>query len=211
MMSDHSAAGAGVPSVLVPDTRNVMAAFHQSHGVVENRDAVLLTRTATTEIWHTEKTAPGDCPSWPPGPDDVELVFRGVEVDLLRTVLETGLDLPAQSPFFATEWRKTAWRYPSSRNIAALLMFDGRLVQRSFVTDAAEDTAEDYPYRYVDGGITVHTRLPLTRCGSLTAERLYGYWIPGDARAALCGVILGGAYCDVVEALYEAGLETVDE
>lgn len=159
----------------------------------------------------------------PPFDDGVvkHVLYRGFPVAQLPGVLESGLDVPPQSPFFATNSRAYAWEYAHCGDIAAMLVLDGSQTEPSCVytslTEPDQQPVIDkstYPSEYVYDGKRVHTRFDLDHRGThiLSYERDYGVWIPGDARAALIAVVLGGPHARVLrtlEACAPAGLELV--
>lgn len=168
------------------------------------RDTKLIARTVDIGIWHTEKCRSHESPEWVPPFGDVPAVYRGFDIERLPMVLETGLDVPARSAFFATPHCSKAWEYPAGRQLAAILILDQTCTERSYV---AEPLSADPPTRpdpatfhseYVDEGLMIYTRFERDR-GTRTFryEQMYGYWLPGDARAALLGVVIGGRYSTV--------------
>jgi hypothetical protein len=165
------------------------------------RDCTLIARTATASIWHTDKVASYDVPHWLPPFASARMrgIYRGFGWEALRTVLETGLDVPEHAAFFATGYADKAWEYPTGRKYPAMLVLDEQRTARSFICKPAgadDDWAPDttlYPGHYRDGSAEVHTRFAAghgTRC--FLDETMYGYWVPGDARTALIAVVLGG-------------------
>lgn len=176
------------------------------------RDCAVIARSATASIWHTEVTAFNDLPWFRPafGGSRAEGLYRGFEREALGTVLQTGLDVPAQSAFFASELPSKAWQYPTGRTLPAMMVLDGRKAARSFIcrpADAGDDWRADtqlYPQRYLDGSREIYTRFEVghgTR--SFRDEDMYGFWVPGDARDALIAVVLGGPRDCVLEGLHD--------
>jgi hypothetical protein len=181
------------------------------------RDSTLIARSGDVGIWHTTTAAWNDCPWWlPPFGFDVDGLYRGFAYTKLQTVLETGLDVPPQSAFFATGYADKAWEYPHLiRDVVTMLVLDRSQAKRSFAVkpEGADDTwtadKTIYPNEYTYGETHVHTRFEVgvgwgTRC--FTDESMYGFWVPGDARAALLGVVVGGPQSAVLELLQEVQL-----
>lgn len=178
-------------------------------GLPGRQDCELIARSATVSIWHTDKVASDDVPRWvPPFQPGTPRLYRGFAHKALRTVLETGLDVPEHAAFFATNHRDKAWEYPTGRAYPALLVLDESKTARSFVckpADAGADWVPDtavYPRRYLDGSSEVHSRFESghgTYC--FLDETMYGYWVPGDARTALIAVVLGGPRRAVLQLL----------
>lgn len=184
------------------------------------RDSVLIARCLDVAIWQTEKYAPDDEPLWCPPFDHVvgNVLYRGFSIAQLPAVLDTGLDVAPQSPFFATTSSRYGWRYPSTRDIAAMMVIEGSRAQRSFVyanSSAPDKATYPHEYEYVVDGIRVHSRFDhMDGRGphAFSDESFYGYWIPGDAHAALVAVVLGGPHAHVLrilEACAPTGLELV--
>nr|QGW61257.1 hypothetical protein ICEMyc226_00225 [Mycolicibacterium sp.] len=174
-------------------------------------DSTLIARSDGVAIWQTEKTSSRDLPRWrPPFGMTPSGLFRGFPIERLHDVLEHGLDVAPQSAFFATRYPDKAWEYPVGRNLAAMLILDSAQSAPSWVTKpaAADDSWQpdkaSYPNEYVDSGRLVHTRFARDR-GSrhFTYESMYGFWVPGDARAALLGILLGGPQ-DTMRVLLES-------
>lgn len=168
-------------------------------------DCALIARSANTGIWQTDKTAVLDCPWHSPGSSAIN---RGFPVEKLEAVLETGLDVPPQEPFYAESGGTSkAWKYPVGRSTPALLVLNRNLAERSYATkpsDADKTWTPDrtiYPNEYPDGTTQVHTRFTKSLTGSAQDEQLYGFWIPGNARDALLAVVIGGPYSTVVQRL----------
>jgi hypothetical protein len=133
---------------------------------------------------------------WLPPFGQASGLYRGFDLGKLHTVLETGLDVPPQSPFFATYYADKAWEYPVGRAFAAMLVLDREMAERSFVTTAlgADPTSTTdgptYPNEYTDGATRILTRFDVGR-GTRTFldEDMYGHWIPEmrvQRFAALC-------------------------
>lgn len=110
-----------------------------------------------------------------------------------------GLIVAPQLAFFASYYPDKAWEYPVGRSLAAMLILDYELTESSWVTrpDGAGDLWQPdktkYPNEYRDGDMVVHTRFERDR-GSrhFFSESMYGFWVPGNARDALLGIVLGG-------------------
>lgn len=187
----------------------------ERRGIRPHRDSVLIARSSDVGIWHTEKRASDDAPQWRPPFGNGRALYRGFDLETLRTVLETGLDVPPQSAFFATNSAGKAWEYPIGRSVPAMLVLDGELAERSFIAnrfgaDAAFTWDEaTYPNQYTDGAWQIHTRFEVGR-GTRTFldEDMYGYWIPGDAREALLGVVIGGPQSLVLQLIQELQADT---
>lgn len=185
----------------------------ERRGLPNRRDTRLLARLAGIGIWYTENSCSHESPGWVPPFGDGRAVYRGFDVRKLQMVLETGLDVPAGSPFFATGYRSKAWEYPANRRIAAMLVLDQTCTETTYFAEpltADPATVRDpamFPAEYVDGDWKIYTRFERARgtCCFLD-EQMYGHWIPGDARAALLGVVIGGPYCTVREILSELHL-----
>lgn len=178
-------------------------------------DSAFMAQSAGVGIWQTEKTAWDDCPWWvPPFLDLSDVVYRGFAPTKLQAVLETGLDVPAQSAFFASSYPDKAWKYPRpERDLVTMLALDRSHTERSFATKpaCADDTwtadTTIYPNEYSDGTTQIHTRFEVghgTRC--FLDEEMYGFWVPGEARTALLGVVIGGPQSRIVEMLNELQL-----
>lgn len=188
-----------------------------------SRDSVLVARIAGVAIWQTEKSATHENLLWcPPFGGGIDVLYRGFAITQLAAVLETGLDVPPQSAFFATESRSYAWEYPHSRDIAALMIIDRSHTERSFVlAGSAVDgqplmvDKDTYPNEYLYEGACVHTRFDhMDGRGTRTFsdENRFGFWIPGGARAALLAIVLGGPQSTVLQTLEASappGLEHV--
>ncbi|MGD9517672.1 hypothetical protein, partial [Mycolicibacterium sp.] len=99
------------------------------------RDTRLLARSADIGIWYTENSSSHESPRWVPPFGDGRAVYRGFDVRKLQMVLETGLDVPAGSPFFATGHRSKAWEYPANRRVAAMLVLDQTCTAKSYVAE----------------------------------------------------------------------------
>ena len=163
-------------------------------------DSTLLARSDGVAIWQTEKSGGQDLPRWrPPFTAPFPALFRGFPIENLHDVLESGLDVPPQSAFFATAYPDKAWEYPVGRDLAAMLVLDFNQAERSWTTkppDAGDTWQPDktgYPNQYVHGDKLIHTRFGAARLPySFSHESSYGFWAPGDARAALVAVVLGG-------------------
>ncbi len=163
-------------------------------------DSALVARSGGVAIWHTEKFAPRDVPLWlPPFSWDVSMaLYRGFSIDKLNNVLEHGLDVPPRCAFFATGHDDKAWEYPCNRTIAAMLVLDSSQTLPSYArTPAGADDSWQpdkslYPNTYADDGQLIHTRFEDGRCQHFLNERMYGHWVPGDARDALIAIVLGG-------------------
>jgi hypothetical protein len=186
----------------------------ESYGL-PGRDTCLIAHCSDIGIWHSEDSAWNRVPSWrPPFGTGHAAIYRGFAVEKLRTVLTTGLDVPSGAAFFATPYADKAWEYPGSpREIAMMLVLDASQAAPSFVAvppggGVPVDTAA-YPTVYRDGDWTIHSRFVRPRgTGCFLDEQMYGHWIPGDARAALLGVVIGGpraAVMDVLHGLAGAG------
>lgn len=204
-VADRIRRGAEPPPALV-----AIEDEQKRRGLPDIRDSAVIARSATATIWHTQKTACNDLPQWRPpfGPLDADGLYRGFHWEALETVLQTGLDVPAQSAFFASCYPDKAWEYPTGRALPAMLVLDGRQAARSFIckpTHAGADWTADttlYPHRYFDGPNQVHTRFAVGRGTQwFLTEQMYGYWIPGDARAALIAVVIGGPHGSVMQLL----------
>jgi hypothetical protein len=181
-------------------------------GLTGTPACAVIARSATASVWHTESTAVNDLPWWRPafGGSRAEGLYRGFDREALGTVLQTGLDVPAQSSFFASDFPDKAWEYPTGRTLPAMMVLDGRKAASSFIckpADAADDSLADtqlYPHRYLDGSREIHTRFQLgpgTR--RFRDENMYGFWVPGDARDALIAVVLGGPRESVLQGLHD--------
>lgn len=180
----------------------------ERRGLPDRRDTKLVAQSADVGIWYTESSAKSDVPKWLPPFGDGRGLYRGFDVRKLQAVLETGLDVPAGAAFFASGYRDKAWEYPLMREIAAMLVLDQTRCEKSYVLErsgAPTDAGADpnlYPEEYGEGGWTVRTRFDRPH-GTRTFldEQMYGHWIPGDARTALLGVVIGGPYAAVRELL----------
>ncbi len=161
-------------------------------------DSTLLARSDDVAIWQTEKSGSQDLPRWRPSFGVTSVLYRGFPIDNLHDVLECGLDVPSQSAFFATAYPDKAWEYPMGRDLAAMLVLDFDQAERSWTTkpDDADDTWQpdkvNYPNEYADGDTLIHTRFEGSRLPYGSHESAYGFWVPGNARAALLAVVLGG-------------------
>lgn len=164
-------------------------------------DSTLVARSDGVAIWHTDKSASHDLPLWLPpfGLEPPVVLYRGFPVDKLHDVLERGLDVPPQCAFFATPYADKAWEYPVGRNLAAMLVLDAAQAKPSYArkpADADDTWRPDktlYPNAYIHGETEVHTRFEDDRGPrDYRYEAMYGRWVPGDARAALIAVVLGG-------------------
>ena len=125
---------------------------------------------------------------------------RGVTLDRLPVILETGCDLePSNAPFFAGPLEK-ALEYGHDGD-QLIQVFDSRSVQPSFrercaATLTDEERAEiekDYPtvIHSDDGSMIWFTRLAYEDNRAASGyEREYGYWIPGNPAEALSVIIL---------------------
>ncbi|MCX2715272.1 hypothetical protein [Mycolicibacterium sp. J2] len=202
------------PGTYPSATKLLIAEEWERRGLPDRRDTKLVAQSADIGIWYTESSAKRDVPKWLPPFGDGRGLYRGFDVRKLQAVLETGLDVPAGAAFFASGYRDKAWEYPLMREIAAMLVLDHTRCEKSYVlersgaTSAAGADLNLYPEAYGESGWTVRTRFE-RRHGTRTFldEQMYGHWIPGDARAALLGVVVGGPYSMVRELLSElAGL-----
>lgn len=164
-------------------------------------DCTLIARSDGVAIWHTDKTARSDVPLWLPpfGWESPLALYRGFPIGKLHNVLESGLDVPPQCAFFATPYPDKAWEYPVGRERVAMLVLDRARAEPSYARKPADaDGAwrpdkSLYPNTYVDDGREVHARFEAGRGpGNFRYESMYGHWVPGDARAALFAVVLGG-------------------
>jgi len=180
----------------------------ERRGLPDRRDTKLLAQSADVGIWYTESSSKRDVPTWLPPFGDGRALYRGFDVRKLQAVLETGLDVPVGAAFFASGDRDKAWEYPLMREIAAMLVLDQTRCERSYVLERSGATSargadlNPYPVEYKDGDWTVRTRFERgygTR--TFLDEQMYGHWIPGDARAALLGVVIGGPHSAVRELL----------
>lgn len=201
----------GPKSGVYPQPDLLMAAdMREALGLPSGRDTVLIARSSGIGIWHTEKTAGRDVPSWLPPFGQRGAIYRGFRATRLRAVLETGLDAPAQSAFYATDERDKAWQYPVGRRIPTMLVLDGELVEASYEPEPTHPTGApgdvNSPNIYTEGEIRVRTRFDLSRRVPNDESR-YGHWVPGDARAALLGVVIGGPQSTVVPMLQELDVE----
>lgn len=196
------------PGAYPSDTKLFIAEERERRGLPDRRDTKLIAQSADVGIWCTESSSKSDVPKWVPPFGDGRALYRGFDVRHLQAVLETGLDVPAGAAFFASGYREKAWEYPLMREVAAMLVLDETRCERSYVlersgaTSASDADHNPYPVEYDDGGWTVRTRFEHgygTR--TFLDEQMYGYWIPGDARAALLGVVIGGPYSAVRELL----------
>lgn len=183
-------------------------------GLGAPQDCFLLARSGKTSIWHTEKTGMRDCPIDLPPMKLWNVLYRGFDESKLSAVLQRGLDVPPQSAFCATDYADKAWEYPYRRRTAMMLVLDPRVTQRSFAlkpADAEATWAPDktlYPNEYMDGAAVVHTRFtPGHFPASFEDENMYGHWVPGNARAALLAVVIGGPRPDVLERLRQVELD----
>lgn len=165
---------------------------------VHQLDSSLIARSADIGIWHTEASDLNGVPWWlPPFFADLHVIYRGFPAAKLGAVLETGLDMEAGSAFYASTYADKAWEYPTGRRIAAMLILDASYAEKSYAA-RPDGTPDDhmpdksvYPHQYRVGSWTVHTRFR-GRPMNFTDEGMYGHWIPGNARDALLGVVLGG-------------------
>ena len=182
-------------------------------------DSTVLTRSSGVAIWQTEKSGSQDLPRWRPPFDGTSVLYRGFPIDKLHDVLEWGLDVPPQSAFFATAYPDKAWEYPAGRDLAAMLVLDFDQAERSWTKKPvdAEDTWQpdkvNYPNEYADGDTLIHTRFEGSRLPYGSHESAYGFWIPGNARAALVAVVLGGPQDTMrvfLESLHRRGSYTFD-
>lgn len=199
------------PGTYPSATKLFIAEEWERHGLPGRRDTKLLAQSADVGIWYTQSSSKCDVPTWLPPFGDGRAVYRGFDVRKLQAVLETGLDVPAGAAFFATCWPDKAWEYPLMREIAAMLVLDQTRCEKSYVLERSDETSAAradvnlYPEEYgAGGGWTVRTRFEREH-GTRTFlnEQMYGHWIPGDARAALLGVVIGGPYSAVRELLSE--------
>ncbi|SLH41557.1 hypothetical protein [Mycobacteroides abscessus] len=178
-------------------------------------DAVMIARCGHTQIWQTEKTGSNDCP-WDLPPADLgQGLYRGFVRDRLQFVLQTGLDVVAQTAFYAHSATK-AWGYPSGRQHPAMMVFDQRYLAHSWIKEPSDpDPGWDfdkalYPHDYINpSGRRVHTRFARDERspGCFGDEEMYGFWIPGNALEALIAVVLGGPREDVVALLQGLDLD----
>lgn len=183
-------------------------------GIGPAQDCFLVARSGKTSIWQTEKTGMCDCPISLPPMKLWRVLYRGFEESKLSSVLRSGLDVPPQSAFCATEYADKAWEYPPNRAIATMLVLDPGVTQRSFVTrPAGADGAwipdrALYPNEYVDDGVVIHTRFTTGHFPAcFEDEHMYGHWVPGDARSALLAVVIGGSRPDVLQRLRQVNLD----
>lgn len=172
------------------------------------RDTVLIARSSEIGIWHSEKSASNDVPWWIPPFGDARAIYRGFPHEELHTVLEAGLDVAPQSAFFATGYPDKAWEYPMGRSIPTMLVLDATHTERSWAirpSEAPDTWMPDktrYPNHYFDDTLQVHTRFETDRyITHFGYENMYGFWVPGDARAALLGVVIGGPRSTAVQML----------
>lgn len=183
----------------------------ERRGVPNRRDTVLIGRTADIGIWYTSQARSYEVPHFlPPFGAEKSGLYRGFAVSQLGDVIRTGLDLPSQSAFFATGYPDKAWEYPMGRTIAAMLVLDLACAEKSYTTAhlhvPAPPISEPKSHRaeYTVGDMTVFTRFaPEHGTRTFADEQMYGHWIPGDARAALLGIVLGGPRHEVVRLLLE--------
>lgn len=177
-------------------------------------DCFLVARSARTSIWHTDKTGVRDCPVNLPPMKLWSVLYRGFAETHLPVVLRSGLDVPPQAAFCASEHADKAWEYPAQRRTAMMLILDPGATQSSFVrkpSGADATWTPDkalYPNEYVDGEAVIHTRFtPGHFPASFDDESMYGHWVPGDARPALLAVVIGGSKPDVIERLRQVKLD----
>ncbi|WP_255785917.1 hypothetical protein [Mycobacteroides abscessus] len=175
-------------------------------------DCALIARSGHTSIWHTEKTASGEHPRDLP-PLRASVVYRGFHYSNLLSVLQSGLDVPAQAAFWASDYPDKAWQYPVRRTRPMLLVLDSAATEISYAqrpAGAGESWEPDktrYPHSYQHRGGIVHTRFgPGCLPASFEDEHMYGRWVPGDARQALLAVVMGGPKSDVLQLLREVQL-----
>lgn len=201
MTGDSEKPGA-FPSQAQEDLRGEL----QRRGIDRPVDSVLVARSADIGIWHTEEHRSCAPPSWAPpfgffSGERFPVLYRGFDVTRLASVLASGLDYPGE-PFFATPYIDKAWEYPLSRSVGAILVLDGRLAERSFIRVPADiDRGEgicdaDFKTEYAFGNERILSRFDRdSGRGTCTFmdEQMYGRWIPGAARSALLGVVLGGS------------------
>lgn len=161
------------------------------HGFRTSRDAHRVAVYRGVELWHTELVGARECPSWPPGHDGARLVYRGFDFNKLETVLSKGLDYAGSGAFFGSTFEDKAWEYPPSRDVGAVMIFDGSRLDTSWAIAGPGVNPTNYECTYFDDGHEIHTRFPRGR-GTRTYqdEAAYGYFAQ-DPRAALLGVLIG--------------------
>ncbi|WP_301123007.1 hypothetical protein [Mycolicibacterium fortuitum] len=142
------------------------------------------------------------------------VLYRGFEDTHLPAVLGTGLDVPPQAAFCASDYADKAWEYPVRRRTPMMLILDPAVTQSSFIRQPAGADATwtpdkaVYPNEYADGEAVIHTRFTSGHFpASFEDERMYGHWVPGDARPALLAVVIGGSKPDVIERLRQVKLD----
>lgn len=188
-------------------------AMRYQRGIGPGPDCVLIARSGQTSIWHTDRTATGDRPRELP-PMRVSVVYRGFHYSNLFSVLQSGLDVAAQSAFWATEYPDKAWEYPVRRTRPMMLILDSAATENSYTRKppgAGEGWEPDkarYPHSYRHRDTVIHTRFgPGGLPGCFEDERVYGHWIPGNARDALLAIVIGGPKHDVLEQLRQVQLQ----
>ncbi len=186
----------------------------ESRGL-RSRDSVLIARSCGVGIWHSEKCASNEVPWWRPPFGDCHAIYRGFEREKLGAVLSTGLDVQPQAAFFPTRYADKAWEYPLGRDIATMLVLDESQAEKSYVTEPSGHSGTWmpdktlYPHDYWHGTRQIHTRFDAGhRIPHFAYEDMYGYWVPGDARAALLGVVIGGPRAAVLQFLQAFQLST---
>jgi hypothetical protein len=139
------------------------------------------------------------------------IAFRGVPIERLRTVAETGVDVsPTDATIFCADEDK-AWEYARPRTgfdgPGLMYALNGGYLQPSFRQLAADSSPEEiaevqktYPYEYDDPSSDLRYFSRLAGQNNIAYEG-YGYWIPGNARDALLAIFVRGDMDDITEAL----------
>ncbi|KXO95856.1 hypothetical protein AXK56_16735 [Tsukamurella pulmonis] len=184
-------------STLICEPQLLDAERLEEHGFRTSRDAHRVAVYGGVEIWHTELVSARECPYWPPGRDGARLVYRGFDFDKLAVALSAGLDYRGSGAFFGSTFEDKAWEYPPSREVAAVLIFDGHRLEPSWAIAGPGVDPTGYACTYVDEGREIHTRFPRGRgTRTFADEASYGYFAPGNPREALLGVLIGSAETD---------------
>lgn len=125
-------------------------------------------------------------------------IFRGVKVPLLERVLRAGIDVePTNAHWYGGELEK-ALEYGG--DYPAVLIIDGNRIERAVLDVEADAPAHEHvaakawsvgdPARVRDGKYLRYSRLPIDNSKRGTSyETSYAWYIPGDPKEALLGVI----------------------
>jgi hypothetical protein len=135
---------------------------------------------------------------------DIPFRFRGVEFSRLNNIIENGIDvLPITSTIYISDDPCKSMEYGWADNKMILLMYDSRLIERTFrevpINTSDEEVKkiqETYPTRYdtADGTIWLSRLAADDKRMFSPYEAYYAGWIPQNHFSALIGIIFIGKF-----------------